>query len=345
MFTINSSLCEVEYSINLENRDVDVMEFIYFKIRENRNNPSDTLTIGFSEMKKGIGRYKKQSFIESLKRLNGVTITTNVKSENPSKKFRFNFIIEKNSFKVELDEKIFKLFYKPTSYNMYPQHYVYNFDEKYSKLFYKFIIRYRNLIGESIFVDSDVLMKILNIHSDKPFYKIQSDIFYSSVNKINEKTNLNISFEKESIEYKNDTEIVKYRVTINSYKKDDKEVKGEDLKRKRKEKKQKSESEMRLDKWINEYKEELKFNTTSSQIPLVGIEVDDGYPIYIDDEYRLTNCVDKPFTNSPQKTLEELNNILQNGGDVKVIYNVGFPKNLSKVCLLSESELKRRGMI
>ena len=58
MFTINSSLCEVEYSINLKNIDVDVMEFIYFKIRENRNNPSDRLTIGFSEMKKGIGRHK-----------------------------------------------------------------------------------------------------------------------------------------------------------------------------------------------------------------------------------------------------------------------------------------------
>lgn len=81
MFAIHSSLCEVEYSINLENIDVDVMEFIYFKIRENRNNPSESLTIGFSEMKKGIGRYKKQSFIQSLKKLNGVTIINECTSQ------------------------------------------------------------------------------------------------------------------------------------------------------------------------------------------------------------------------------------------------------------------------
>ena len=35
MFTINRGLCEIEFkNINLENIDVDVMEYLWFKIRE-----------------------------------------------------------------------------------------------------------------------------------------------------------------------------------------------------------------------------------------------------------------------------------------------------------------------
>ena len=343
MFTINSCLCDASYSINLENIDVDVMEFVFFKIRENRNNPSNTLTITFSEMKTGIGRYKKNDYIESLKRLDGVVVTTNQKSEELSKRYKFNFTIQKYDFIVGLDEKIFKLFHEPKSYNMYHQHYVYQFDEKYSKLFYKFIIRYKNLIGKSIFVKSNVLMKILNVHTQKSFAKIQYDIFYSCKDKINERTNLNISMDKECVSYENETKIVKYKVTINSYKKGENEMTGRDLKNK-KFTKQKSEAEKRLDKWIDDRKSEFEFDAESKQIPFLTIEIEDELPLYIDDEYRLTNIHDY-YTSTASETLDKLNELLSNGNSVKVIYNVGFPKTLSKACLLSQAELRSRGKI
>jgi len=165
MFTINRSLCEMDFSIELENIDVDVMEFIFFKIRENRNHPSEYITIGFSEMKKGIGRYKKDSYISSIKRLDGVSITTNQKSENISKRYKFSFTInsDNKSFKVGLDEKIFRLFDKPKLFNSYHQNYLYNLNTKYQKLLYKFFVGYKFLIGKDIFVKSDMLKKILNI--------------------------------------------------------------------------------------------------------------------------------------------------------------------------------------
>lgn len=348
MFTINSSLCEVEYSIDLETIDVDVMEYIFFKIRENRENPSDTITIGYSEIKKRIGRYQKNDYIQSLKRLDGITITTNQKSQHPSDKYKFNFIIEKKNFKVGMDDKIFILFHQPKSYNMYHQHYVYGFKEKYSKLFYKFIIRYRKLVGKSIYVNSDVLMKILNIHTDKPFYKIQSDIFKSSVKKINKDTNLNILFEKDSIEYKNETEIVKYKVTIKSYKKEEgeDEVKGKDLKS-NKVSKLKSEYEARLDEWIKDLKDGVEdYDKNSNKIPMIGIYNPISHlPIYIDDDYRLTNLWDY-YSNNSSKTMDTINRWIKNEEfDYGVEMVDQYPNKLGKLCLLPQSEIKKRGFI
>lgn len=44
MFTINRSLCEIEFeNINLENIDVDVMEYLWFKIRERFENPTNNI--------------------------------------------------------------------------------------------------------------------------------------------------------------------------------------------------------------------------------------------------------------------------------------------------------------
>ena len=65
------------------------------------------------------------------------------------------------------------MFGKSKSFNSYHQHNIYQFNEKYSKLFYKFLVGYKFLIGKSIFVRSNVLMKILNIHTDKSISKIQ----------------------------------------------------------------------------------------------------------------------------------------------------------------------------
>jgi hypothetical protein len=345
MFTINRSLCEMDFSIELENIDVDVMEFIFFKIRENRNHPSEYITIGFSEMKKGIGRYKKDSYISSIKRLDGVSITTNQKSENISKRYKFSFTInsDNKSFKVGLDEKIFRLFDKPKLFNSYHQNYLYNLNTKHQKLLYKFFVGYKFLIGKDIFVKSDMLKKILNIHNDKPLSEIQSDIFQYSQNVINQKTDLNISMKKECIEYKNNTEIVKYRVTINSYKDD--EMKGNDLKNGKSNKK--SDVEKRLDSWIKNLKSEIcDIDISSKQIPMVVLKNSiTNLPIYIDNEYRLRDIF-TVFTNTPSKTMDTINKWIEND---EFTYDVmmmdGYSKPFEKVCLLSEEELKRRGMI
>lgn len=104
-----------------------------------------------------------------------------------------------------------------------------------------------------------------------------------------------------------------------------------------------SEYQIKLDKWIYEYKTELEFDTTSSQIPYIGVIVGKKQ-LYIDDDYRLTNLLDY-YTDNPSDTIIEINNLLTNGGNVEVIYNDGYSKLLSKVCLLSQSELRSRGKI
>ncbi len=348
VFTINRELCEVEYeNINLENIDVDVMEYIWFKVRDRFESPTDSIDIGFSEIKKSIGRYAKDSFILSVQRLDGISIVTNQKSYKPSQRYRLNFRVsnDKKSFSVELDKKIFDLFNKPKSYNEYHQNYVYKFNEKYSKLLYKFIIGYKLLKGESIFVESDVLMKIMNIHSDNSLSKIQSDVFKSSVKKINDRTDLNISLDKECVTYKDQTEIVKYRVTINSWRNDNME--GNDLKWKNK-KKRKSNESQRIDKWIEDIKSEFDVNDyDETKIPMVVLrkyKID--YPIYIDNKYTLIDTHSYTYSDNPTNTLIELNEWIN---DDILKYEVRleneYKKEYQKMCLLSEEQLKQRGFI
>jgi len=349
MFTINRGLCEIEFkNINLENIDVDVMEYLWFKIRERYETPTNNIEIGFSEIKEGIRRYSKDSFISSIQRLNGITIITNIKSNKPSKRYKFYFTLseDKKSFKVEFDEKIFVLFGKSKSFNSYHQHNIYQFNEKYSKLFYKFLVGYKFLIGKSIFVRSNVLMKILNIHTDKSISKIQSDIFKSSVNKINEKTDLNISFDKECVEFENGLEIVKYRVTINSYK-GDTDMKGNDLKRETS--KKKSDYEKRIDKWINNIKSEFdgKFDTTNtnkikmiesktnSVSSLLKIKTDEILVTKTEKGNKLTDI-----------DIIAINEWIENDDyNYDISWVDTYFKTFEKVCLLSQSELKQRGLI
>ncbi len=348
VFTINRELCEVEYeNINLENIDVDVMEYIWVKVRDRFESPTDSIDIGFSEIKKSIGRYAKDSFISSVQRLDGVSIVTNQKSYNTSQQYRFNFRISNNKkyFVVGLDKKVFELFNKPKSYNEYHQHYVYQFNEKYSKLLYKFMIGYKFLKGESIFVNSDVLMKIMNVHSDNPLSKIQSDVFKSSVNKINDKTDLNISLDKECVIYKDKSDVVKYRVTINSWRNDDME--GNDLKWKNK-KKRKSNESQRIDKWIEDIKSEFDVNEyDETKIPMVVLrKYNIDYPIYIDNKYTLIDAHSYPYSDNPTNTLIELNKWIN---DDNLKYEVRleneYKKEYQKMCLLSEDQLKQRGLI
>ena len=357
MITINRSLCEVDFkNIDMKPIDVDVMEFVWFKIRENFNNPTDVISIGFKEIEMGIERYSKKSFIESVNRMKKFTIVTNQKSDNPSQQYDFNFSVSKDKkyFNVSLDREIFELFDEPKSYNEYHECYVYQFDEKYTKLMYKFIVGYKLLIGKSIFIESDTLLKILNVHSDKPMSKIQYDIFQSSVKKINRKTDLDISLEKYGIVYKNGKEIVKYRLTINGYtgkiveKNSDPNNKGWIVR-------MKTNEEVRIDRWLDEekyrYKSDLdeelngldKNDHRSKLIPMISLFYEDSdEPLYIDNEYKLKDQTDV-YCTTPTDTLNGLNKLVGDGWDFDIWWKNGYSKEFEKMVMLSKEELRRRG--
>jgi len=201
-FTINRELCELHFKdINLKPIDVDLLEVVWLKIREKYQCPTATIRIGFGEANKVIGRYSKKSLIDSVKRLGVLTIETNQKSNNQSQTFKMNFQVSADlkSFTVVVCDQLLGLFQSPKTYNEYDLSYVHQFNEKYSKLLYKFLIGYKFLKGKSIYVDAEVLMKIMNIGTDRLLSKIQCDIFKSSVDKINKMTDLNVSFAKDGI--------------------------------------------------------------------------------------------------------------------------------------------------
>ncbi|WP_429082724.1 RepB family plasmid replication initiator protein, partial [Aeromonas veronii] len=299
-FTINRDLCEVEFANkNLETIDVDVMEFVWFKIRENYENPIATLNIGFCEIKRKIGRYNKKALIESIQRLDGASIVTNQKSPKPSQQFNFSFALSENMkyFSVGLQLEIFQLFNKPKSYSKYNQGNVYQFDEKYSKLLYKFLIGYKNLAGNEIFIRSDTLMKIMNVHSEEPISKIQYNIFKSSITKINKRTDLDVSLDKLGEVYVGGDVHIEYAVTVNEWKGDvnDKNTKGA------------SGIKIRIDKWIEDVKSQCEYDPRQKGVPMVVIKNPESHlPTFIDDEYRITNSCDL-ITKTPTQTLKRIN--------------------------------------
>ncbi len=100
-FTINRELCELHFiDKELKAIDVDVMEVVWSKIRENYQCPTTTIHIGFAEAKKAIGRYSKKALMESVERLGVLTIETNQKSDNQSQTFVMDF-------QVSADQKSF----------------------------------------------------------------------------------------------------------------------------------------------------------------------------------------------------------------------------------------------
>ena len=347
-FTINRSLCEIKFiDTDMKNIDIDIFEYVWFKIRENYNHPIDNFTIKFTELSKNIGKYKNQnkSLIKSIERMKKITITTNMKSTENQTKFTFNFSVFKieckqKGFKVEFDEKIYKLFDKPKSYNSYYQNYIYNLNTKHSKLLYKFIIGYKLLPQKSIYVKSDVLIDVLNIQSDKGLSYIKSYFIDKSIVDINKKTDLKISIEKIGYEFKNEVEIVKYKIIIDEYKRNN--MKVELTKRK----KGKSEFEIRIDDWLKDMKSDLDItDVDGTPIFVIYNENISSHPIYIDNEYKLTDSLDY-FTDTAQKTLKMLNEWVKSGElnygtDTIINYN----KNFTKVCLLSKSELKRKRLL
>jgi hypothetical protein len=345
-FTINRELCELDYiDKDLKSIDVDVLECVWKKIRDTYQNPTTQISIGFTEMRNEIGRYSKSSLVDSAQRLGYLVIETNQKSLKPSQQFTLDFSVsyDEKFFTVGLQPQIFTLFNKPESYNEYSQSYVFGFEEKYSKLLYKFLIGYKLLKRKSFFVYSHQLMKIMNIRTDKPLSKIQSDIFKSSIDKINKLSDLNVSLEKESTGYDGTEPNVKYRIIINKWKEAVK-MNTKDLISKKSA--EKSEEQKRIDVWINDLKSDFEYDDCDVRVPMLALRNPISHlPIFIDTEYRLCD-VFQTYTDNPKQTSEKINELV-NGEvmDYEVQMYDGYSKNFGKMCLLTPKQLKDRKLI
>lgn len=102
-------------------------------------------------------------------------------------------------------------------------------------------------------------------------------------------------------------------------------------------------TQKRLDTWIEECKKEYLIDKTNSKIPFIGI-TNGNNEIFINDDYLLTNSLDY-YSKNPTETIVEMNNKLQNGYEIGVIYLDRFPSSFSKVCYLTSNELRKRGLI
>ena len=337
-FTINRSLCEVEFvDKDLKGIDVDVMEYVWVKIREywlsyqksEYSPPNNYVEIGFSEIKKYIEKHSKNTIIKSVKRLGNLTIVTNQKSFDPSNTYNFTFsILENNkSFKVDFDNDLFKLFDKPKKYCKYDQSDIFQFKEKYTKLLFKFLIGYKKfgVMKKKMFINEDVLMKILNIHSDKPMSKIRSDIFQSSFNKIRENTGLDVDLIKDSSVFKNGSEVIKYIVKFIGY--EDGEEHG---------------INQILYNIKKDYKDEVFDNGKIPVFYLRHDEEDDNF--YIDDSYNIVGVYSRVHkTKSVSETYKLFNEWYDSKKlGVRIDYLDNFPDFMKKQCLMSKDELKKR---
>ena len=109
-----------------------------------------------------------------------------------------------------------------------------------------------------------------------------------------------------------------------------------------------SDSEQEINDWIEDVKSDYinSININNSEIPFITIQNKiSNLPIYIDNKFKLTNGYEF-FTNTPVETLQTINNWIENDEIKIVIHNLdGYPKEYGKFCLLSESELRRKGKI
>jgi hypothetical protein len=364
MISYNRSLCELEFKDKFLNEvEVELLEYVWMKIREKFRNPIETLIINFKDFTKFTDKHrnKNQRLKKSVERLDDTTVITNTKSDRLSEEYNFKFTVfyretiggkVPKGFTVNFDEKLYVLFDEPTSYSKYEEKFIYILPTKHSKLLYKFLIGYK-FKKDGFYVKSDVLMKILNIDThqrkrngdDVDYSYIQSQYIYKSVDLINKNTDLTVSMKKNGNDYDgNGNEIVKYIVKIEKYRGDDK-VKGEYLKNNNN--KRKTDKEIRIDKWLEDLKIEIDdYDSNSKQIPMVAIKNKITHlPIYIDDEYRLRDFYDV-YTNSPTQTLNKLNKWIKTKEfDFEVLMMDGYSKPFEKVCLLSKKQLKERRLI
>jgi hypothetical protein len=109
-----------------------------------------------------------------------------------------------------------------------------------------------------------------------------------------------------------------------------------------------SDSEQEIDSWIKgmNAKHINSINRNNPNIPFITIKNEiSNYSIYIDNEFKLTDSFDY-FTKNSDETLNMLWKWIDNG-EIKIVieYLVGYPKEYGKLCLLTDSELRKKGKI
>jgi len=354
MLSYNRSLCELEFKDKfLTEMDVELFEYVWMKIRDKFQTPTNKLNINFKDFIKSTEKHKNQNqrLKDSVKRLGNITIITNTKSDKPSEEydFKFNTFYRETKkgkipkgFTVEFDKDIYKLFDKPKSYSKYNEEYIYKLPTKYSKLLYKFLIGYK-FKKDSFFVNSDVLIKILNINpnqkdkweNDVSYSYIQSQFIYGSINKINKKTDLEVELKKYGNDYdENGNEIVKYKASILKYT-------GSDTK--------KDNVEKQLDKLIEKMKKSLvsEVDEGAGGIPMLLFRDTpfSNIDVYMNSDYQLTDNFEV-YTKSASDTLKEITKLKDSEEGLYGIvnYNDNYSKPFEKVCLLSDTQLKQRGI-
>jgi len=131
---------------------------------------------------------------------------------------------------------------------------------------------------------------------------------------------------------------------VNSYS-EDVGVKGSDLKWNTKE--CKSDAEREINKWLDGLKSEYDVSKyKSKQIPMISLRNQITHlPIYIDNECRIRDFF-KTYTNTATETINKLNQWIENDEvEFKLWMTYGYSKPFEKVCLLSQNQLRQRGLI
>ena len=96
MLSYNRSLCELEFKNKfLTEMDVEIFEYVWMKIRDNFNTPTNKLIINFKDFNKFTEKHRNQNqrLKESVKRLGDITVITNTKSNKPSEEYNFKFSV------------------------------------------------------------------------------------------------------------------------------------------------------------------------------------------------------------------------------------------------------------
>jgi len=107
-----------------------------------------------------------------------------------------------------------------------------------------------------------------------------------------------------------------------------------------------TDAEELIDQWVEKIKSECEYDKNSDGVPFVVLRANQfGDQIFIDDAHRLADSF-MCYTNTPNETLEMLNSWNDNNQlDYGVNVTPGYPKKFRKMCLLTDDQLKQRGLI
>lgn len=106
-----------------------------------------------------------------------------------------------------------------------------------------------------------------------------------------------------------------------------------------------SDTEMLIKDFIESFKKELEYDKNAREIPYVMIDTASKHERFIDDDCKLISRFRDMYTHTAEETVEEINHILDSGGEVKIKYLPGFVKHLSMSCCLSSKELRIKGWL